>query len=383
MTRWPLAALLAAILTFPAARVGVACPGCGPTGTTFCEELATMDAAVIARLVKVFAPAGGDEDEIPKAAFQVTAVLKGAKLVKVGDTFQSLYFGDGKLGKSFLVMGINPPKLMWSTPLPVSDRAIGYLTAITKLPADGDQRLIFFQRHLEDEDPLLARDAYDEFARAPYAQIKALKPHLDHDRIVAWIKDAEVDPTRRRLYLVMLGVCGDERDLPLLEGLLRSKERKDHAAIDMVISSYLLLRGEAGLPLVEALFLADKQADYTDTYGAIMALRFHANDFDAVERKHLVQSLHVLLDRPDLADLVIPDLAKWEDWSAIDQLFALYKNADPKQSWVRVPIVNYLRTCPLPKAKELIKECERIDPAAVERSKTFFPTTPAVEGTAG
>ena len=342
-----------------------------------------MDAAVIARLVKVIAPPAGAEDEIPKASFQVIAVLKGTKLVKVGDAFQSLYFGDGKLGKSFLVLGVGPPKLAWSTPLPVSDRAVTYLKAIVKLPADPDQRLIFFQKHLEDEDPLLARDAYDEFARAPYAQIKALKPQIDHDRIVGWIKDPEVNPTRRRLYLVMLGVCGDERDVPLLEGLLRSKDRKDHAAIDMVISSYLLLRGEAGLPLVEELFLADKSADYTDTYGAIMAIRFHANDFDTVEKKRLIKSLHALLDRPDLADLVIPDLAKWEDWAAIDQLFGLYKNADPKHSWVRVPVVNYLRSCPLPKAKELLKECERIDPAAVERSKTFFPVTPAVEGTAG
>jgi hypothetical protein len=200
---------------------------------------------------------------------------------------------------------------------------------------------------------------------------------------VAWIKDPAVPAARRRLYLVMLGVCGDQRDAALLEGLMRSDEHKDKTALDMVVSSYLLLRGEAGLPLVEELFLANKQADYSDTYGAIMAIRFQANDFGAVEKKALVKSLHALLDRPDLADLVIPDLAKWEDWAAIDQLFDLYKNADPKQSWVRVPVVNYLRTCPLPKAKKLLEECERIDPAAVEKAKTFFPTPPSVEGTAG
>jgi hypothetical protein len=90
-----------------------------------------------------------------------------------------------------------------------------------------------------------------------------------------------------------------------------------------------------------------------------------------------------MLDRPELADLVIPDLAKWEDWSVMDRLLDLYKNADPKTSWVRVPVVNYLRTCPLPRAKRLLEECERIDPAAVKRAKTFFPTPQAVENTAG
>ena len=40
-------------------------------------------------------------------------------------------------------------------------------------------------------------------------------------------------------------------------------------------------------------------------------------------------------------------------------------------------MVNYLRACPLPRAKELLKECEKIDPAAVKRANSFFPTTPA------
>src|SRR5687768_17064597 len=61
----------------------------------------------------------------------------------------------------------------------------------------------------------------------------------------------------------------------------------------------------------------------------------------------------------------------------MDRLVELYKTADEKNSWVRVPVINYLRACPLPKAKELLKECETIDPAAVKRANTFFPGTPA------
>ena len=63
----------------------------------------------------------------------------------------------------------------------------------------------------------------------------------------------------------------------------------------------------------------------------------------------------------------------------MDRLFDLYKNADEKTSWVRVPVVNYLRACPLPKAKELLKECEKIDPQAVKRANTFFPATPSTQ----
>jgi hypothetical protein len=108
-----------------------------------------------------------------------------------------------------------------------------------------------------------------------------------------------------------------------------------------------------------------------------MAIRFHGSEGGVIESKRLVKSLHPMLDRPELADLVIPDLAKWEDWSVMDKLFNLYKTANEKNSWVRVPVVNYLRACPLPKAKELLAECEKIDPAAVKRANTFFPGAPS------
>src|SRR5439155_17778846 len=74
---------------------------------------------------------------------------------------------------------------------------------------------------------------------------------------------------------------------------------------------------------------------------------------------------------------VIPDLAKWEDWSVMDRLFELYKTANDKNSWVRVPVVNYLRACPLPKAKDLLNQCEKIDPAAVRRANMFPGAVPA------
>jgi hypothetical protein len=36
-------------------------------------------------------------------------------------------------------------------------------------------------------------------------------------------------------------------------------------------------------------------------------------------------------------------------------------------------VVNYLRACPLPEAKERLAELEKIDPKAVKRAATFFP----------
>jgi hypothetical protein len=368
-------AMVAALLGLT--RLAPACPFCSASSQTFSEELATMDVAVIAKLVKLPPQSTKPGDEIQKATFEITQVIKGEGLVKEKEKVETLYFGDGTIGKSFLVMGISPPATMWSTPLPLTDRGIKYLTELVKLPKDDASRLIFFQQYLEDADEMLARDAYDEFARAPYAQLKAIKPQLNHDQVVAWIKSPDIPASRRRLYLVILGITGTEKDLPMIEEFMTSTDRKARSGLDALIACYLTLKGESGLPLVEKLFLANDKADYADTYAAIMSIRFHGTEGGLISTKRLVKSLHHMLERPELADLVIPDLAKWEDWEVMDRLFDLYKTANDKNSWVRVPVVNYLRVCPLPKAKDLLKECEKIDPAAVKRANTFFPGAPS------
>jgi hypothetical protein len=125
--------------------------------------------------------------------------------------------------------------------------------------------------------------------------------------------------------------------------------------------------------VIEELYLKNTEAEYADTYAAIMALRFHGSETDVIPRERVLAGLRHMLDRPQLADLVIPDLARWEDWSQIERLVKLFKEADEKSSWVRVPVINYLRACPKPEAKSFIKELEKIDPDAVQRANAFFP----------
>ena len=44
----------------------------------------------------------------------------------------------------------------------------------------------------------------------------------------------------------------------------------------------------------------------------------------------------------------------------MDRLVKLFKNADDDSIWVRVPVINYLRACPLPEAKQHIEELAKI-----------------------
>jgi hypothetical protein len=341
---------------------------------TFSEEIGNSQVAVIAKLTH--APPRSDDGnslDVAKAKFEVVKVLKGAEHLAKTREIDVPYFGDSPLGSTFLINGIDPPAINWSTPIAITKRGVEYVAKALDLPKEGADRLAYFQDYLEDSDDMLARDAYDEFAKAPYADVLGLRDRMHHDKLVGWVKSTEIPVSRRRLYLTMLGAYGSQDDVPLLEEMIKSKDRQTKGALDALVAAYLNLKGPEGMPLVEELFLKNKDAEYTDTYATIMALRFHGTEEKIIPRPRLLQGLRMMLDRPQLADLVIPDLARWEDWSVVDKLVELFKNSNDESSWVRVPVVNYLRACPLPEAKTRLDELAKLDPESIKRANSFFP----------
>ena len=382
-----MAFLLAAVLLVQAGRAE-ACPFCSAVSLTFAQEIAQSQAAVIARLIEgppAAALSPRAEGPLPKGTFAVVEVLKGSGLVEEAGLLgadakpiETILLEAKPAGSLFLLMGVEPPNLVWSSPIPVSDRAVEYLRHLGDLPEKGPDRLAFFQRHLEDPDDTLARDAYDEFAVAPYEDVRGLESRMDPTQLLAWIEDPKVQPNRRRLYATMLGVCGTKNDAERIAEILKGEnlppEKADvRSGLDALIACYVTLRGAEGLDLVDRLFLDRKGRDvpFTETYAAVMALRFLGEESDIVPRPRVLQSLRILLDEPKLADLVIADLARWEDWSAIDRLTELFEKADADNIFVREPVVNYLRACPLPEAAAAVTRLEKIDPEAVRRAATL------------
>jgi hypothetical protein len=253
-----------------------------------------------------------------------------------------------------------------------SERVFKYLSDIQALPEKGPERLVFFQNYFEDKESVLAFDAYDEFAQAPYEDLIAMKDQMDREKIIGWIKNPETSVSRRRLYFTMLGVCGKPEDTQLLEELINSGSRKKRAGLDALIACYLTLKGEAGVDLIETTFLEDQEVDYVDTLAAVSALRFHGTEVDLIPKKRIVIAIRHLLDRPKMADMIIPDLARWKDWSVMERLVQMFKDADSDSNWLRVPVITYLRACPKPEAKEYIEELRKIDPESVQRADFFL-----------
>jgi hypothetical protein len=413
--------LFAALLLFGdmAATVqrAAACPFCSAAMATLGQEIAGADGAVIAELIKPMPaadPAAGPIDPTMAAAtFRIVKVLRGEEKIAGAKEIDVVYFGEDAPDKKFLITGIaaiTPDKIEWTTPVPLSPRAVEYVEKLPSLPETGVERIAFFQEHLEDEDPLLAQDSYDEFARAPYADVIAIGPRMHRDKLLQWIKDPTVGPSGRRLYLTMLGICGQPDDVTMLEEFLNydyqitkpgiiaaigmtgvlgapigtglideaihADERRKKESLDALIACYIKLRGPDGLELVNEKFLGNPTVEYKHLHSAIMALRFHGEETDIIPREQLLDSMRLALDHKEFADQVIPDLTRWEDWDVMPRLVKMFKDA-PADDWIRQPVASYvLVAAEQPgevgeKGKAAIAELEKIDAETVERARSL------------
>jgi hypothetical protein len=398
----------------------LACPFCSVESQTLSEETQAADAVVLAKLIKEAPPPTDQVSDVAPtdpdsgtATFEIIDVLRGQDRLAGVKEIKAVYFGEADRQRTFLIMGLGSEKVDWTTPLPLSPDAVEYVRQLPSVAPSGADRLAFFQEYLEHADPLLAQDAYDEFARAPYVDVQALGPRMHHDRLVKWIADLEISPSRRRLYFTMLGVCGGTDDLPLLESMIMSDfdamephlkrlascglamggpiglpgwievvqqdERRRKLGLDALVACYLTLRGPDGLDLIDERFLKNAGAEYTHVYSTIMALRFHGDEEASIlPRERLLASMRLLLDNPDFADQVILDLSRWEDWSVLDRLVEMFKSADKQNVYVRQPIVTYLTVASEqpgevgPRAAAALAELERLDPKTVEQARSLM-----------
>jgi hypothetical protein len=356
-----------------------ACPFCSAVQLTLAQEMKGADAVVVAELTELPPRSAGADSAFPpgigeplsKSKFRIVEVLKGANLLKNTKRIETIYLGDAPVGGQFLITAVDPKSLSWATPIPLTKHSRPYIDVLLTLPETGPDRLAFFQDYLEDGEEMLKRDAYDEFAQASYPDVKAFGPRVNYEQLIKWLNTPDISPSHRRLYFTLLGVCGTEKDLPLIEDILNSKDRKLKAGLDAMIGSYLAIKGPSGLHLVEDLYLKNQAAEFTDTYGAIQAIRI-AQETGIVNKDKAAEAFHFMLDRPKMADLVIPDLARWQDWSVLNQLVNLFVNADADSAWVRVPVLKYLQVCPLPAAKEQLTKLSQLDPTAAKQAQSFL-----------
>jgi hypothetical protein len=157
--------------------------------------------------------------------------------------------------------------------------------------------------------------------------------------------------------------------------------------IDGIMAGYLLLTGEKGLAVIDETKLVNRDAEFAETFAAMHALTFmwdHGNGRIGPER--LRHSMRLLLDRPELADLVILSLTRWRDWSIRQRLRAMYDSEEFDIPSHKRAIVRYMLACTKDVAevegeavpqhvldgRKYLNELRAKDPKIVAEAERFF-----------
>ncbi len=318
------------------------CPFCSAPSLTLSEQVAQADAVVLVKWV------GGQAAKISDAGsteFEVVEVVhqpEGGKLAKAS-RINLVRYRAAKVGDQFMLFGTKvDAAIEWGSPLEVSKIAYDYMRNSPKPNLAATERLIYFLKFLETDDKMISDDAFGEFANAAYADVSKIKQELPRDKLRKWLTTKDVSPGRLGLYGMMLGLCGNNEDAKLMEAKISEQTDDFRLGVDGIMGGYLLLTGDQGLELIEKQKLMNKSAPFSETYAAMQALRFMWQYGDGrISVDRLRQSMRLLLDRPELADLVIADLSRMKDWSVQDKLMAMYDEETNIPS-VKRAIVRYM-----------------------------------------
>ena len=363
----------------------LACPFCTAPSLTLSEQMDQSDAVLE---VKFVSSAKGDNSSAGTTTVEVSKIIKAPSgTLKVGSQIELVGYRDAVEGKTYLLTGTQAAAMQWDSPMDVSQAAFDY---IVNAPAPGrkyDERLSYFLKFLEHEDDLVAGDAYGEFANAPFEEIAKLSGEFPSEKLRGWIMNKKTSPTRLGLYGLLIGLSGNDKDALVLHSKIMEPTEDFRLGIDGIMSGYLLIAREQGLQEIVREKLKNEDIPFSETYAAMQALRFMWSYApDRIAADELKRAMRELLNRPDLADMVIADLSRWKDWEVADEVVALYDDEDYAIPSIKRAIVRYLLVCEQSEklqgdaepsdhvklARKTLAEIEETDPKIYRDAKRFF-----------
>ncbi len=360
-----------AVLTLLFLPAAWGCPFCTGPSQTLSEQIAQADVLLLAQWVAGTRP---DDEQPGDCTFEIVqvgkapAVRRGAKkersvtageaaflpsvyatgpmpnAIQHGTRVELSKYRPGKKGDLFLLIGTAADTVLaWNAPLETTEAGFNYVAQAPALEQRTTERLKYFLRFLEFPDRMVADDAFAEFANAPYKDITPLAGILPREKVRAWALSAETQPNRLGLYGLFLGLCGNEDDVKVMAEKIGQQTDEFRLGMDGLMSGYLLLTGRDGLPLLEETKLKNAASSFSETYSAMQAIRFMWTYAPGrIEQERLCAAMRHVLDRPELADQVIPDLARWQDWSVQDRLMSLYGAEGYDFAPVKNAVIRYM-----------------------------------------
>jgi hypothetical protein len=363
----PISVVASFMLAITIVRLVQACPFCPPSEPPLSEKLAESDAACVATFLS---SVDGEELSMQRTTFRIVRLIKPDGAYKPDQVFDIPIGVTGKEGETFLMFGKRQEGTMeWSLPEKADEETIAYVEqAPSPEGSPKPQRLVYFFNCLGNANNLISNDAFSEFARAdledvqrmielfPEQSDRKMSRTTVRTKVRKWLADPNPQlDVRRGFYGMLLGMCGKDDDAVFLEKIILAPiaPDKNRFWIDGILAGYLTIRGETGLR-----FLVEKKLDAlpadlpitdprrTDANALMGTVRF-LWDYRRPQfsEESLRSVMRRFLDSPEVAELVVADLARWKDWSSIDRLVKSYGNAPWETPSAKEAIVAFALRC--------------------------------------
>jgi len=376
------AAVLAVALLFINAIATRACPLCNAVKPTVAQQRDAASASFIAEAgaADSAAQSGGAKSSAARQFFTIHTVLKAPERLRKTESLNVATDGPLKEGTLALLLGSGaddaPPEQWQWTAIGLDEASCAYVAKAPSPRTPPAERLAYFARYLEHANPLIAEDAYLEFAHASFDQTVQATASLKMADLRRWLLDPAVPPERKGFYGLALGLAtaADDRrqDEELLRQQILAPAVDFRAGFDGILGGYLMLAGQPALDLLDSRYLANPKAAVGDVQHAMRALRFYHEFGHGIEPQRQAEALAHVLDRPEFAAEAITDLARWQYWPILNRLTDLYQRRDYNDPVIRRAIVGYLRVCPQGEAAKDLDHLREADPKGVGEAEQYW-----------
>jgi hypothetical protein len=212
-------------------------------------------------------------------------------------------------------------------------------------------RLLYYFKFLGDSDPDIAADAFKEWAIAGNREVGIIADRLPADVLRNWLLDPRTPANRLGLYAFLLGSAGTEQDAELLRRLIIATDDRTAQALDGLLAGYIRLKPQEGWNLTAAV-IADPRRPFVQKHAVLRLLRFYYGYLGDQVRPQIIRCAALMLEQPDVQDLMVDQLHAWQIWDLTDKVLALFPKATAPIT--RRAITRYALLCPMPQAKQFV-----------------------------
>jgi hypothetical protein len=284
-------------------------------------------------------------------------------------------FSETDLGATYLLFAVmDRGRLDFYHGLPVTPGLVPYVRGLLEREGRPEWEVLHHcALHLGDADPAVAVECAREFSRASHRDILAAGRQLDPALPRRWLGDKQTRPEQLGLFALLLAGRGQQQDADLVRPLVERLASQDQARnLDLLLVAYTLQRPREGWDCVRRV-AAEKARPFMARYACLRAARFLRDDCPAVLAWPEIRAvLEAELEDPEMADLAVHQLVRWQAWELTPRVLALAGRPGFGLPIVQRSVLLYALQCPDPAAAGFVADQQAKDPERVQKAKELL-----------